>query len=49
MVVRFSPKILGLKAGIFGTVFGQFETEFLGLFLDTLESEFLGLLQTVQN
>ena len=32
MAVRFSPKILGLNAGIFGTVFEQSETEFSGLF-----------------
>ena len=28
MVVRFSPKILGLNVGIFGTVFEQSGTEF---------------------
>ena len=27
MVVQFSSKILGLNVGIFGTVFGQSETE----------------------
>ena len=28
MAVRFSPKILGLNVGIFGTVFGQSGIEF---------------------
>ena len=28
MVVRFSPKILGLNAKIFGTIFGQSKTDF---------------------
>ena len=35
MAVRFSPKILGLNAGIFGTVFGQSGIEFSGLFSDS--------------
>ena len=36
MTIRFSPKILGLNAGIFGTVFEQSMTDsqiVLGLFL----------------
>ena len=28
MAVRFSPKISGMNARIFGTIFGQSETEF---------------------
>ena len=28
MAVRFSPKILGLNVGMFGTVFGQSRTVF---------------------
>ena len=28
MAVQFSPKILGLNVGIFGTIFIQSETEF---------------------
>ena len=28
MAVRFSPKVLGLNAGIFGTVFGQSGIDF---------------------
>ena len=28
MAVQFSPKILGLNVGIFGTVFGQSKTDF---------------------
>ena len=27
MVVQFSPKILGLNAGIFGTIFGSLGTD----------------------
>ena len=26
--MQFSPKILGLNVGMFGTIFGQSETEF---------------------
>ena len=40
MVVRFSPKSLGLNARIFGTVSRQFETEISGLFLDSPELNF---------
>ena len=28
MAIRFSPKILGLNARIFGTIFGQSGTDF---------------------
>ena len=32
MTMRFSPKILGLNAGIFGTISRQSGTKFSGLF-----------------
>ena len=49
--VQFSPEILGLNAGIFrtvsdipelnfGTIFGQSETKFLGLFLGSPRTDF---------